>query len=185
MDDWEKFDETSLPEKEDFYSLLNMKDITDADYAHSKRVCKDFEIKNLGECYDLYVQSGTLLLADVFESFQNMCLEIYEFDPAKFLTAPGLAWQTPFKKTKVKLDLLIDIDMLLMIEKCIRGGICHSVHRYAKANNKYMKHYDKNKEWSYVQYWDVNNLYGWAMSKTLPVSNFEWIEDIFQFNKIS
>ena len=67
MDDWEKFDET-----EDFYSLLNMKDITDADYAHSKRVCKDFEIKNLGECYDLYVQSGTLLLADVFESFQNM-----------------------------------------------------------------------------------------------------------------
>ena len=72
MDDWEKFDETSLPEKEYFYSLLNMKDITDADYAPSKRVCKYFEIKNLGECYDLYVQSGTLLLADVFESFQNM-----------------------------------------------------------------------------------------------------------------
>ena len=115
----------------------------------------------------------------------KICLEIYEFDPAKFLTAPGLAWQTAFKKTKVKLDLLIDIDMLLMIEKCIRGEICHSLHRYAKGNNKYIKYYDKNKEWSYVQYQDVNDLYGWAMSKTLPVSNFEWIEDIFQFNKIS
>ena len=69
MDDWEKFNETSLPEKEDFYSHLNMEDITDADYAHAKRVCKDFEIKNLGEYYDLYVQSDTLLLVDVLENF--------------------------------------------------------------------------------------------------------------------
>ena len=177
MDDWEKFNETSLPEKEDFYSHLNMEDITDADYAHAKRVCKDFEIKNLGEYHDLYVQSDTLLLADVFENFRNMCLEIYELDPAKFLSAPELAWQAALKKTKVKLDLLIDIDMLLMVEKGIRGGICHSIYQYAKANNKYMKDYDKNKESSYIQYWDVNNLYGWAMSQKLPVNNFEWIKD--------
>ena len=130
----------------------------------------------------MFVQSGTLFLADVFESFQNMCLEIYEFDPAKFLTAPGLAWQTAFKKTKVKLDLLIYIDMLLMIEKCIRGGICHSVHRYAKANNKYMKYYDKNKEWSYLQYWDINHSFGWAMLQKPPINNFEWIKEISQFN---
>ena len=91
MDDWEKFNETSLPEKEDFYSHLNMEDITDADYAHTKRVCKDFEIKNLGEYHDLYVQSNTLLLADVFENFRNMCLKIYELDPAKFISTPGLA----------------------------------------------------------------------------------------------
>ena len=149
MDDWEKFNETLL-EKEDFYSHLNMEDITDADYAHSKRVCKDFEIKNLGEYHDLYVQSNTLLLADVFENFRNMCLEIYELDPAKFLSAPGLAWQAALKKTKVKLDLLTDIDMLLMVEKGIRGGICHSIYRYAKANNKYMKNYDKNKKSSYL-----------------------------------
>ena len=128
MDDWEKFNETSLPEKEDFYSHLNMEDITDADYAHAKIVCKDFEIKNLGEYHDLYVQSNTLLLADVFENFRNMCLEIYELDPAKCLSAPGLAWQTTLKKTKVKLDLLTDIDMLLMVEKGIRGGICHSIY---------------------------------------------------------
>ena len=91
MDDCEKFNETSLTEKEDFYSHLNMKDITDADYAHAKRVCKEFEIKNLGEYHDLYVQSETLLLADVFENFRNMCLEIYELDPAKYLSALGLA----------------------------------------------------------------------------------------------
>ena len=98
IDDWEKFNKTSLPEKEDCYSHLNMKDITDADYAHAKRVCKDFEIKNLGKYHDLYVQSDTLLLADVFENFRNMCLEIYELDPAKFLLAPGLAWQAALKK---------------------------------------------------------------------------------------
>ena len=76
MDDWEKFMETSLPEKENFYSHLNMEDINDANYAHAKRVCKDFEIKDLGEHHDLYVQSTKILLTDVFENFRNMCLEI-------------------------------------------------------------------------------------------------------------
>ena len=84
MDDWEKFNETSLPEKEDFYSQLNTDDITDADYAHAKRVCKDFEIKHLGEYHDLHVQSDILLLADIFENFRNVCLKIYELDPANF-----------------------------------------------------------------------------------------------------
>ena len=92
MDDLEKFNETSLPEKEDFYNHLNMEDITDADYVHAKRVCKDFEIKNIGEYNDFYVESDTLLLADVFENFRNMCLKIHELDPAKFLSAPGLSW---------------------------------------------------------------------------------------------
>ena len=84
------------------------------------------------------------------------------------------------KKTNIKLDLLTDIDMLLMVEKGLRGGICHSVYKYAKANYKYMKDYDKNKELSYIQYWDVNNLYGWAMLKKLSVNNFEWVKDISQ-----
>ena len=92
MEDWEKFNETLLPETEDFYSQLNMEDITDVDYTHENRVCKDFEIKNLGEYHDLYVQSNTLLLADVFENFINTCINIYGLDSAKFLTAPGLAW---------------------------------------------------------------------------------------------
>ena len=92
MHDWEKFNETSLPEKEDFCSHLNMEDITDTDYAHAERVCKDFAIKKLGEYHNLYVQRYTFMLADVFEKFRNMCLKIYKLDPAKFLSAPGLAW---------------------------------------------------------------------------------------------
>ena len=89
-DDWEKFNKTSLPKKTEFYNHLNMEDITDGDYAHAKRVCKDFEIKNLGEYHDLYIQHDASLLADVFDSFRNMCLEIYEHDPAKFLSDPWL-----------------------------------------------------------------------------------------------
>ena len=80
-----------------------------------------------------------LLLADAFENFQNVCLRIYELDPAKFLSAPGMAWQAALEKANIKLGLLTEIDMLLMVEKGIRGGICHSIYRYAKANTKYMK----------------------------------------------
>ena len=127
IDDWKKFDETSLPEKEDFYSNLDMEDITDGDYVHLKRVGKDFETKNLGKYYDSYVESDILLLADVSENFRNMCLKIYKLDPTRFLTALGLAWQATLKKTKVKLYLLTDIDMLLMVKK-IRRGIFHSIH---------------------------------------------------------
>ena len=85
----------------------------------------------------MYVQSDTLLSADVFENFQNILLELYELDPARFLTSSGSAWQAILKKTKVKLDLLTDFDMLLMIEKGIIGGICHDIYQYVKANNKY------------------------------------------------
>ena len=87
-----------------------------------------------------------MLLADVFENFRNMCINISELDPAKLLSARGLVWQAPSKKTKVELDLLTDIDMLLMVEKAIRGGICHPIYRYGKACNKYMKDCHKNKE---------------------------------------
>ena len=183
MDDWEKLNEASLPEKEDLNSHLNMEDIADADFANAERVCKDFEIKHLGEYHDLYFQIDILLLADASENFWNMCLEIYELDLAKPLLAPGLAWQAALKKTKVKLDLSINIDMLLMGEKGIRGGICHSIYQYTKANNKYMKDYDENKESSYLQYWVVNNLHGWTMSQKRPLNNFESIEDTSQFNE--
>ena len=122
-----------------------MEDITDADHGHAK-VFKDSEIENLGEYVDMYLQIDTLLLADVSDNFRNMFLKIYKLDPAKFLPAPELAWQAALRKTKVKLDLLTDIDMLLIVERGIRRGICHSVYRYSKANNKYMKNYDKNKK---------------------------------------
>ena len=92
MDSWERFHETSLHDKEAFYSSLNMEDITDVDHRHAKRVFKSLNNKNLGYYHDLFVESVTLLLADVFESFRNKCIEIYELDPAHFLSAPGLAW---------------------------------------------------------------------------------------------
>ena len=111
-----------------------------------KKVCKDFEINHLGAYHDSYIQSDILLLADVFENFRNMCLKIYKLDPAKFFSAPRLTQQAAFKKTKVKLGFLTDIEILLMVEKGIQGGTCHSIYRYAKANNKYKKEYDKNKE---------------------------------------
>ena len=174
MDNWERFNEILVPNKEDFCSNLNMEDITDTDYRHANNVFKELELKHLGEYHDLYVQSDTLLLADVFENFRNMCIKVYELDPAHFLTAPGLAWQPCLKKTEVKLELLTDNDMLLMVEERIRGGMCHAIHRYAKANNKYMKNYDKNEESSYIQYLDASSLYGWAMSQKLPLSGFKW-----------
>ena len=105
MDEWEKFNETTLPEKEEFCSNLNLEDITDADYVHAKRVCKDFEIKNLGEYHDLYLKIDTLLLADIFENFRKMCLKIYHLDLVKFLLAPGLVWQAVLKKaSKIRIN---------------------------------------------------------------------------------
>ena len=110
----------------------------------------------------MHAQRETLL-ANIFESFRNMCLKIYEFDPAHFLTAPGLAWQS---------DLLTDINLLLMLEKGIRRITRHSIYRYAKVGNKYMKVYNKNKEPLYLQYWIVNSLHDWTMSQNPPVNNF-------------
>ena len=118
------------------------------------------------------------MLTDAFENFRNMCIKVCGLDPVYFLSAPGLSWQVCLKKTGVKLELITDVDMLIMIEKGIRGGICHSVYRHGKANNKYMKIYDKNNESSYIIYIDANNLYGYAMSKKLPVDGFEWVEDL-------
>ena len=118
------------------------------------------------------------MLADVFENFRNKCIEIYKLDPAHFLSAPGLSWQACLKKTKVELELLTDIDMLLMVEKGTRGWICQAIHRYAKANNKYMKNYNKDIISSYLMCLDVNNLYVWAMSQKLPVNGFKWVKKI-------
>ena len=131
----------------------------------------------------MHVQSDTLLLADVFENLRYKCIEIYGLDPVYFVSAPGLAWQACLKKTEVKLELITDYDMLLMIAKGIKGGICQVTHRCAKTNNKYMKNYDKNNESPYLKYLDANNLYGWAMPQRLPVNGFKWVKNLSQFNE--
>ena len=183
MEDWDRFNEEKLPNKSDFYSSLNMEDISEIDYRHALKVFNKFNIKNLGEYHDLYVQSDTILLADVFESFKNLCIEAYKLDPAYFMSLPGLAWQPCLKHSEMKLELISDVDMLLMLEEGIREGMCHSVFRNAKASNKYMKDYYEKKESSFMIYTDYNNLYGKAMSEKLPVGGFEWVDDISELDE--
>ena len=181
MDSWERFKETELPPIDKFYSKLNLKDIKKDDYRHAQRIWPTFNIKNLGEYHDLYVQSDTVQLADIFEQFRTLCLKEYELDPAYFCTTPGLAMETCLKMTNVKIELLADIDMVLMFEKGLRGGISQAIHRYATANNKYMPNYDSQQLSLFSMYLDANNLYGWAMCKKLPLNGFLWVKNLSQY----
>ena len=153
MNEWNKFYETELPTKDKFYSSLNREHITDQDYQHEKAVWNTFEINNLGDYHDIYVQLDTLLLADIFENFRTI-------DPCYFVSTPGLAIEACLKMTGVKLELLTDINMILMFEKGIRGGISQAIYRYASANNKYMSNYNENIPSAFLTYLDANNLYG-------------------------
>ena len=183
MDDLDRLKEEKLPNKSDFYSNLNLEDISEIDYRHALKVFNKFNIKNLGDYHDLYVQRDTISLADVFESFRNLCLNTYKLDSGYILSLPGLAWQACLKHSGIKLELINNIDMLLMLEEEIREGICHLVFRHAKANNKYMKDYDENKESFFLIYTYYNNLYGKAMSEKLPVDDIEWVDDISEIDE--
>ena len=154
-----------------------MSGVSDQDYEHTCKVWRDFGVRNFGEYHNLYPKTDIILLANVFEAFRKVCLDNYGLDPAHFYTAPGLAWHACLKKTNVRLELLLDPDMLLMVERWIRGGITQSVHRWAKANNPYMgSEYNPSEPTSYLKYLDANNLYGWAMSRQLPAGGFHWVD---------
>ena len=178
MDSFNKFEETELPNKKGFFNDLNNTAISDSEYQHAREVWDTFKIKNLGEYHDLYLKTDVLLLVDVFENFRDKCLNIFGLDPCHYFTSPGLSWDAALKKTKVKLDLITDIDMILFIEKGMRGGISYIAHRHAKANNKYLPDYNPELEDSYLIYQDANNLYGWAMCKRLPTGNFKWLNNL-------
>ena len=173
MDGIEKFSE-QLPPQNDFYSKLNDCGISDEDYEHAQKIWKEFKIKNMGEYHDLYLRTDVLLLADVFEEFRKICMENYSLDPAWYYTSPGLSWD----HSKVQLELLSDLDMLLLFEKGIRGGVSMIPNRWGKANNKFMgEKFDKTKPSKFLAYLDSNNLYGWAMMQPLPVGDFHWMND--------
>ena len=174
----DKLSEKQLPPKQGFYSKLYNEDITDEDYQHAIKVWNTFGCKTIRDYHDLYLKSDVMLLADVFENFRKTCLKHYKLDPAHYYTAPGLAWDACLKTTSQRLELLSDYDMLMMIERGIRGGITHISKRYAEANNKYMKNYNPEKKSSFIQYLDANNLYGWAMSQNLPTHGFKQITNI-------
>ena len=173
---WDKFEESQLPLIEAFYSNLNMSSISKDGYQHMQKVWKKFRIRNLGEYHDLHLRTNVILLANVFEAFRNTCLEHYSLDPVHFYTSPGLAWKACLRKTRVRLELLTNPDMLQMSERGIRGGITQAVHHYASANNHYLgSKFNPSEESSYLQYLDANNLYGWAMSQPLPTGRFRWV----------
>ena len=174
MTDWNKFDETELSSIKDHYNNLQLKNITEEDHKHVKKVWILFNIKYLGEYHDLYVQSDTAQLADVFENFRTVCLKDYELDPSYFVSTPGLALEAMLKMTKTKLELLADIGMALMVENSIKGGLTQVVGKYRVANNKYLTDYDKTQKSTYLQYFDANNLYGYAVIKKLPLDRFKW-----------
>ena len=150
---------------------------------HAPKVWDVFEVRKLAQYHDLYVPTDTSLLAYVFEKFRDTCIEIYGLDHSHFLSALGLVWQGWLKKTNVNLELLIDVSMLLTIEAGIRGGMCQSTDRYARANDKYMKNYGNSIESSFLMYLDANNLCGWAVSKKLPINGFKWENDLSKFNE--
>ena len=175
MDNIEKLKDTKPPPQQAFYSKLTGKGINNYNYNHVLNVWKTFKMKTFKEYLELYNITDVLLLADVFENFRNICLKNYGLDPVYYYTAPGLAWDAMLKMTKINLELLSDVDKLLMIEKGIRGGISIISNRYGKANNKYMKDYNKKEASKYLMYVDANNLYGFAMSQKLPVHSFKWM----------
>ncbi|XP_071055118.1 uncharacterized protein [Onthophagus taurus] len=175
MDSLDKLNVTSLPPKNAFFNKLSFEDITDEQYSHAQTVWEKFNCQNLKDYSDLYLKTDVLLLADVFEKFRQVCFKTYDLDPAHYYTAPGLSWDAMLKFTKIKLELLTDIDQVHFIKKGIRGGISQCSLRSAKANNKYMDDYNHNLPSNFLMYWDANNLYGWAMSQFMPVSNFKWL----------
>ena len=150
MNSSDKFNETKLPNKEDFYSILNDENISDDQYNHAKNVWNTFNLKNIGEYHDLYLKSDIRLLSDVFENFRKTCLKYYKLDPCHYFSSSGLSWDSMLKMTDIKLELTTDTDMYQFLEKGLRGRTSYIASQYGKANNKYMKAYDQNKPSYYV-----------------------------------
>ena len=210
IDSIKKFEDKQLPEMEKFYSKLKKETIKKEEYKHAQRVWKHYNCKTLLDYDNLYLKTDVLILADAFEKFRKFFIENHEIDPCYCYSAPGLTWQCGLKYTGIKLELLTDVDMLQMFENGIRGGFSGVLGpRHVKAFNKYTSNYDKdyriidehekeeclkrikegkdlNKffEKNSLLYLDANNLYGWAMSQSLPTGDFKWEKDLDYYKDI-
>jgi hypothetical protein len=182
MDDISKLNAKKLPSKDELYSTLHESGVTDEDYERAQKVRNHFGMKRMKDYHDLYLETDVLLLADIFESFRKTCLGNYGLDPAHYLSAPGLSWDTFLKRSGSEIELMSDMDMFQFFEKGMRGRTSYIAHRYSKANNKHMSTHDEEMENSYLMYLDANNLYGCAMSQPLPNGGFELVEDTSKIN---
>ena len=161
MDSLDRFTENQLPPKKSFYNDLSKKSITTDDFNFVQKLWKTFDMKTLEDLHNLYMESDVLLLSDVYENYRSSILQNYGLDPIQYLTAPSLSWSAGLKYTKAKLELPPDMDMHMMIDSALRGGISLVANQYAEANNPYMKdQYQPEKPDSYIQFVDANNLYG-------------------------
>lgn len=174
---FDKFQETSLPPKEAFNSQLKAESISAEDYKYALYIWDVFKCRTIEDYHNIYLKSDVLLLADIFENFRKTCLTAYGLDPAHYVSAPSLSWDSMLKLTKIELELITDSSMYSFIEKGLRGGVAMISKRYAKANNKYMKEFDPTLPSCYIMYLDANNLYGYAMSQTLPMKEFAWVPE--------
>ena len=184
VNSFKKFNETKLPGKNKLFSSLKNEGISEKDYEKAKNIWNTFKIKTIGEYHGLYLKTDVLLLADVFEKFIKVCLDCYGLDPCHYFNSSGLSWDAMLKMTGIELELISDIDMHLFVEKGMRGGISYISKRHSEANNKYLENYDDTKENTFIMYFGVNNLYGWAMTQYLPYGNFKWMskKEIDKFN---
>ncbi|KAK5647058.1 hypothetical protein RI129_005522 [Pyrocoelia pectoralis] len=178
VDSFDKLEETDIPPLEKFYDEMRGENISPDDYQRAVTVYQTFNCKSLGEYSDVYLKSDVLLLSDVFENFRKLCMKIYGLDPAHYLTAPGLTWDAMLKYTKVKLELLTDMNMYHFFKKGIRGGVSTCIKRKSIANNEFVPDYDPSQPKTFIQYLDVTNLYGKSMTEYLPHSGFRWLNEI-------
>ena len=183
VDCYEKFNYQELPPKEAFYSSIDDGKrgkgdghISNDKYLHLKNVWREFGFKTFKDFHKHYLKKDVLLLADVFEKFISTCLKYYDLDPCHYFSSPGLSWDAMLKMTKMELDKISDADAHLFIERGMRGGICHVLERYSKANNELCPDYDETKPKVYIKYFDMNTLYGKAMSEYLPYGGFKWVK---------
>lgn len=175
MDSWSKYNETNLPSKKSFFNSLKLAHISDEEYIRAQNIWNKFDIHSLGEFTDLYLKTDVLLLCDVFENFRNTSLKYYQLDPAYYVSSPGLSWDAMLLYTKVRLELIQDLEIHEFLEKGIRGGLAQCSHRHAVANNKYLPFFDESKQSEFLIYLDCNNLYGHAMMKQFPISDFKFL----------
>ena len=189
MNSFERFEENKLPDKILFFNKLRSEDISGEDYEHAQKVWTHFKCKNMQDYTSLYLRSDVILLSDVFKSFREKTMDQDGLDPVHYYSLPGLSWDAMLKQTKVKLTLFPpdQSTMALLFENGIRGGVSTITHRHAKANNKYMRFCDENREISFIIYLDANNLYGWAMMEPLPTRAFKWMtpDDLNEWREIS